>query len=254
MPIQYLRTLSGRERTQDANRHLGVILAFVAGGINAGGFLAVQRYTSHMTGLVSEMADSLVLGTQHVALAALGALVCFLLGAMCSTMLVHYSRRHRMHSEYALPLLLEAVLLLCFGMVGGQLQQVDGLFVSATVMLLSFMMGLQNAVITKLSQAEIRTTHVTGIVTDIGIELGRLLYWNASKALDQPPVVANRERLWVLVAMVLSFFMGGVVGALGFKHLGYVATIPLAFLLVALASIPVVDDLQGMVKQRNGGR
>lgn len=254
MPIQYLRMLSGRERTRDANRHLGVILAFVAGGINAGGFLAVQRYTSHMTGLVSEMADSLVLGAQHVALAALGALLCFLLGAMCSTLLVHYSRRHHMHSEYALPLLLEAALLLCFGMVGGQLHEVDGLFVSATVMLLSFMMGLQNAVITKLSQAEIRTTHVTGIVTDIGIELGRLLYWNASKDLDQPPVVANRERLRVLVAMVLSFFMGGLVGALGFKHLGYVATLPLAILLVALASIPVVDDLQGMVKQRQSGR
>jgi uncharacterized membrane protein YoaK (UPF0700 family) len=254
MPIDYLRTLSGKERTRDANRHLGFILAFVAGGINAGGFLAVQRYTSHMTGLVSEMADGLVLGAQDMALASLGALVCFLLGAMCSTMLVHYSRRHHMHSEYALPLLLEAALLLCFGVVGGQLHQVDGLFVSATVMLLSFMMGLQNAVITSLSQAEIRTTHVTGIVTDIGIELGRLIYWNASKALNQPAVMANRERLQVLTLLVLSFFVGGVLGALGFKHLGYSATIPLAILLVALASIPVVDDLQGMVRQRQTGR
>lgn len=254
MPIDYLRTLSGKERTRDANRHLGFILAFVAGGINAGGFLAVQRYTSHMTGLVSEMADSLVLGAQDVALAALGALVCFLMGAMCSTVLVHYSRRHHMHSEYALPLLLEAALLLCFGVVGGQLNQVDGLFVSATVMLLSFMMGLQNAVITKLSQAEIRTTHVTGIVTDIGIELGRVIYWNASKAPNKPPVVANWDRLRVLTWLVLSFFVGGVLGALGFKHLGYSATIPLAILLVALASIPVVDDLHGMVKQRQGGR
>lgn len=251
MPIDYLRTLSGKERTRDANRHLGFILAFVAGAINAGGFLAVQRYTSHMTGLVSEMADGIVLGLYDAALAGLGAMVCFVTGAMCSTILVHYSRRKHMHSEYALPLLLEAVLLLCFGIMGGTLSHVDGLFVSATVMLLSFMMGLQNAVITKLSQAEIRTTHVTGIVTDIGIELGRVLYWNAATQAHLPKVAANRDRLMVLSLLLTAFFVGGVAGALGFKHLGYSATIPLAIVLIALASIPVVDDLQDMVKPRN---
>jgi hypothetical protein len=84
--------------------------------------------------------------------------------------------------------------------------------------------------------------------------LGRVIYWNISKAPNKPPVVANWDRLRVLTWLVLSFFVGGVLGALGFKHLGYSATIPLAILLVTLASIPVVDDLQGMVKQRQGGR
>ena len=42
------------------------------------------------------------------------------------------------------------------------------LFVPVTVVLLCFIMGLQNAVITKLSRADIRTTHITGIITDIG--------------------------------------------------------------------------------------
>jgi len=45
---------------------------------------------------------------------------------------------------------------------------VQGLFVSATVMLLCFIMGLQNAVISKISRSEIRTTHVTGLVTRRG--------------------------------------------------------------------------------------
>jgi len=62
MPIKYARRLTGRRRSADANRHLGLVLAFIAGAINAGGFLAVQQYTSHMTGIVSSMADNLVLG------------------------------------------------------------------------------------------------------------------------------------------------------------------------------------------------
>jgi len=41
---------------------LGAVLCFVAGAINAGGFLAVGLYTSHMSGVVSAMADNAVLG------------------------------------------------------------------------------------------------------------------------------------------------------------------------------------------------
>jgi len=243
MPIKYARRLSGRKRSTDANRHLGFTLAFVAGAINAGGFLAVQQYTSHMTGIVSSMADHLVLGGYEVVLNGVGGLLSFLAGAMCSAVMVNYARRRRMHSEYALPLLLEAVLLLCFGVLGARLAQIEGLFVPLTVMLLCFIMGLQNAVITKLSHAEIRTTHVTGIVTDIGIELGKLFYWNLDRDGVRPQVLANRERLRVLSTLVLSFFLGGVIGAAGFKHVGYVSTIPLALILVLLAIVPAIDDL-----------
>lgn len=148
-----------------------------------------------------------------------------------------------MHGEFALPLMLEALLLLCFGLLGAKLSQIDGLFVSVTVMLLGFIMGLQNAVITKISKAEIRTTHITGIVTDIGIELGKLAYWNAHQFDDAAPVVANRDRLKVLTFLAVFFFAGGVLGALGFKHVGYVATVPLALLLVVLAMPPAIDDM-----------
>lgn len=243
MPINYSRKLTGRIRTAHTNRHLGYALTFVAGAINAGGFLAVQQYTSHMTGIVSSMADSLSLGTLDIALAGAGALLSFILGAACSAMLVHYSRQRDMHSEFALPLMLEACLLLCFGLLGARLAHIDGFFVSVTVILLSFIMGLQNAVITKLSNAEIRTTHITGIVTDIGIELGKLAYPNRDKHAPDTKVIANRPRLRMLCLLLLFFFIGGVAGALGFKHLGYVATVPLALVLLGLASVPIVDDL-----------
>jgi uncharacterized membrane protein YoaK (UPF0700 family) len=244
LPINYSRTLTGSARTTRANRHLGYALAFVAGAINAGGFLAVQQYTSHMTGMVSSMADHVALGTFNAAVSGLGALISFVAGAACTAILVNFARQRAMHSQYALPLMVEAVLLLCFGLVGGQMAVVDGLFVSLTVVLLAFIMGLQNAVITKLSNAEIRTTHVTGIVTDIGIELGKLVYRNAEHHVGAMRVRADRPRLRLLTSLLVSFFVGGVIGALGFSHLGYLATVPLALVLVALASVPLVDDLR----------
>jgi len=62
MPVPYLRRLTGKERSQKANRQLALFLAFIAGAVNAGGYLAVRQYTSHMTGIVSAMADNLSLG------------------------------------------------------------------------------------------------------------------------------------------------------------------------------------------------
>ena len=112
------------------------------------------------------------------------------------------------------------------------------------------MMGLQNAVISKLSNAEIRTTHVTGIVTDIGIELGKLFYWNRRyPVVEQQLVLANRDRLKVLGTLALSFFGGGLLGALGFKYVGYSVTIPLALALVLLAGVPAIDDLRGYLSK-----
>jgi uncharacterized membrane protein YoaK (UPF0700 family) len=249
MPLNYARRLTSPDRTAAANLHLGVVLAFVAGATNAGGFLAVHQYTSHMTGIVSAMADNLALGAFDLVLDGAGAVLSFLAGAACSALLVNFARRHRLHSQYALPLLLEAVLLLAFGVLGVQLNRVAGLFVPATVMLLCFMMGLQNAVITKLSHAEIRTTHITGVVTDIGIELGKLLYWNGPDP-SLPRVRADRRRLRVLLLLVAGFAGGGVAGALGFQRLGFRATVPLALLLVGMTIVPAADDLLARARRR----
>lgn len=242
MPLNYARRLTGRNRTQEANSRLGVVLAFVAGAINAGGFLAVHQYTSHMTGIASSMADNLALGAYGLAAAGCGGLFSFIFGAMTSAVLVNFARRRKLSSEYAIPLLLEAILLLCFGLAGASLKDFEGVFVPATAMLLCFIMGLQNAVISKISRAEIRTTHITGTVTDIGIELGKLFYWNRSHH-DGQMVRADRARLSTLTLLAISFFLGAVSGALGFKHAGYLSTVPLAVVLIALACVPVLDDL-----------
>ncbi|MDF3833105.1 DUF1275 domain-containing transporter [Cupriavidus basilensis] len=253
MPIAYLRSLTGQRRSQLANRRLAGYLSFVAGATNAGGFLAVQQYTSHMTGIVSAMADRLALGQAGLILEGLGALLSFLAGAATSAVLINWARRERLHSEYALPLMLEALLLLCFGLLGGNLGTRQWLFVPATVMVLCFIMGLQNALITKISNAEIRTTHITGMITDIGIEIGKLFYWNIARADPATPVVlANRPKLRVLATLVALFFGGGVAGALGFKQLGFSATLVLAALLLVLAVVPVMDDLRARLLRLAG--
>jgi uncharacterized membrane protein YoaK (UPF0700 family) len=249
MPVHTLRRLTGRRRTPWADRVLGLVLAAVAGAANAGGFVAVHQYTSHMTGIVSEMADHLAVGNWSLVAAGLGAVLSFIAGAMVSTLLINLGRRQHLHSEYALPLVLEAGLMLLFGLMGAGLSLLDWLFIPATVSLLCFMMGLQNAMITKVSHAVIRTTHVTGIVTDIGIELGRMVYWNRDHDPHLRPVRADLGHLALLTGLLLLFFGGGVAGAMSFARIGYVTTVPLAAILLLLAAVPVGDDLYKLRKR-----
>ena len=241
------RRLAAVRRTPQTNVRLGAALSFVAGATNAGGFLAVGQYTSHMTGIVSSMADNLALGELTIALAGLAALAAFLAGAMTTAVLVNWGRRTRLRSQFALPLLLEAALLLLFGLLGATMSMQVALLLPVTVLLLCFIMGLQNAVITKISRAVIRTTHITGMVTDLGIELGKLVYVNrfgADLRSGVDPVMADRRKLRLHGLLIGMFFIGGLVGALGFKHVGYSMTIGLAAILVPISLRPVVDDMQ----------
>src|SRR5262245_24226726 len=112
--LPLIRDWTTIERTPRTNVRLGVTLAFVAGAANAGGFLAVGQYTSHMTGIVSSMADNLVLGQHVLAVAALGALIAFMAGAATTAFVVNWCLRHQLRSAFSLPLALEALLLLAF--------------------------------------------------------------------------------------------------------------------------------------------
>ncbi|MGE5649804.1 YoaK family protein [Noviherbaspirillum sp. UKPF54] len=240
MPISYLASLTSAERTARANMHLGASLAFNAGALNAGGFLAIGQYTSHMTGMVSSAADNLILGDFPLVATAFLSLVSFACGAASSAVMINYSKRNTDRNPYTPPLLLEAFLLLIFGLMGANLRKHELIDMSLTAVLLCYVMGLQNALVTKISNAEIRTTHVTGLVTDIGIELGKLFYWNRHSA-DRRDlfVAANRRKLKVHLLLVASFFCGGVLGAFGFKYVGFSATIPLAIGMVILSSAPM---------------
>lgn len=250
MLVPYLRSLTGRNRTRIANRHLAFVLSAIAGAINAGGFLVVGQFTSHMSGILSQMAEDMAIGAVGLLMVGTTSMFFFISGAACSAVLVNWARKRRMEAEYAMPLIAEAVLLLCFALLGGNVTRIEWLFVPVTVMLLCFIMGLQNAIITQLSHAEMRTTHVTGMVTDIGIELGKALYWNRTRHSGMD-VYADSAKLKNLTILVLLFCAGGVAGALGFRRVGFVFTLPLAMTLLFIALVPVLDDVRRTLQQKS---
>lgn len=241
MPHSFILSLTSRTRNRRSNMQLGALLAFVAGAVNAGGFLAVGYYTSHMTGVVSSIADYVALNNFSMAGISLLFLLSFLVGAASTSIVINHARSRGLSNEFAAAIMLEALFLLVFGVL--QWQWVDSAVVSATVLisLLCFIMGLQNAIITKISNAEIRTTHVTGLVTDIGIELGRYLYAYASR--DQG-MTLNPEKLRLHTLLFFSFLLGGISGAISFKHTHGLIIFPMAMLLLIIAFIPLAQDLR----------
>jgi len=85
---------------------------------------------------------------------------------------------------------------------------------------------------------------VTGLSTDIGIELGKMAYYNRRKLPDRV-VKVNRGKLRTHSLLISCFFIGGVSGALAFKHIGFpAATIVLAGVLTLLSGVPVLRDLR----------
>jgi uncharacterized membrane protein YoaK (UPF0700 family) len=248
--MRRLRHITGQHRTAATNRLLGSVLAFNAGAINAGGFLLVSMYTSHMTGFASMLADNLVLGNMKLVLGAAGALLAFTAGAATTAVLVNWSRNNWLRSEYALPLLIEAVLLLIFGLMGATLTRQTPFAVPLTVLVLAFTMGLQNALVSKISLSQIRTTHMTGVITDLGIELGKLFYWNRTESPPESRVRANRIKLRLYSTLLGMFVTGGLVGALGFKYVGFIWVLPLAIGLLTLSVPPLFLDWRRTARRK----
>lgn len=255
MPIYTLHRLTSTQRSQRANHQLGAYLAFVAGAVNAGGFMAIGQYTSHMTGIVSSIGDHLALTSLLPVLGGLSMLASFVFGAIATSLLVNWGRRLKIHSEFSLPLLLEAIVLLLFGIAGAYLNVYKPLTIPTIALMLCFVMGLQNAIITKISKAEIRTTHMTGIVTDIGIEIGRLLYRNHSAEGNKTHlVVANRKKLKAHLLIFMMFLFGGIVGAVSFKTTGYISVVPLSISLIVISSLQIYRDVKRFFKNRRQKR
>jgi uncharacterized membrane protein YoaK (UPF0700 family) len=242
--MRRLRFLTHRHRAPSTNRALGMLLAFNAGAVNAGGFLVLHMYTSHMTGFASQLADGAVLGKTELVLNAAGAIIAFTAGAAVCAILVNWGRQHRFHGVYALPLALEAALMFPFGLMGAiTLTWPTPFAVPLTVLLLSFIMGLQNAVASKTSGGSIRTTHMTGNITDLGMEIGKMLYWNGRAGRGAATVFHNPLRMRIAGGLIASFVLGGVVGALGFKFVGFICVVPLAALLLAISVPPLLHDV-----------
>ena len=230
-----LRRLTGRDRSTAANWQLAALLAFTAGTVDVSGYLALRQFTSHMSGIVAAMAADLATRGFNILIQPAVVLGCFLAGAAFCAVLVNWERRRNRESLFAVPVLLEAFLLASLAL------PLKGHHLFLTLCVLGFSMGLQNAIITKVSRAEIRTTHITGMITDIGIELGKALYWN--RTTGRIPVRAEHHRLLLLTMLVTLFFTGGILGAFAYPRIGFLLMLPLAALLAAPTILPIATDL-----------
>lgn len=223
-------------RTEPNDRALAIVLAAVAGAANAGGFFALGEYTSHMTGYLSRLADNLATRNIWVSFVSALAIAAFVAGAAFSAALINWARERHSHHQYAMPIAVQGAFLICFSWGWIFTSELGRLFSLAC---LCFIMGMQNATITKLSGARIRTTHATGMVTDIGIEIGRAFYgfWRRGSG-----VRADLGKLRILVFQVLAFLSGGIVGALGYSRLGFYFSLPLAAILLGISLPSLLFD------------
>lgn len=195
----------------------GIVLAFSGGLINAvalGGFS--HNAVSHVTGTVTRSAMALVTGDGRGYIISTGLILAFLFGAMLSGMIVG-NEHLRLGRRYGFALVLESLLLLISYLLFAAGIQEGELFASAAC-------GLQNAMVATYSGAAIRTTHLTGIVSDLGSIFGNLL---AGRKVDW-------RQLLLLTAIASSFFFGSAAGTLLFAQLSFGAIlVPSILTLVA---------------------
>ncbi len=230
--------------TQQAR--LAITLAWVAGYTNILTILTCGEVTSHVSGRVSQWGLDLVERRWDVMVFTSFVLGAFIAGAMLSAFCTETGRRRGWESIYVLPITVQAALLAAFAVAvsahdvsriesGARLYTMTGLA--------SLAMGLQNATITRISGGVVRTTHMTGVFTDLGLETVQFLYWLRDRRKDSPPlptetlihsvqVHPTARRLALLGSVVGSFALGAGLGAAAFDRFPNWAMIPpVAFLL-----------------------
>lgn len=190
------------------------LLSLNGGFINAGGFLATGRFVSHVTGFATLFGVDLANSQIEAALGILSVPLFFLLGAFVAGLLIdrpiHQGKKP--HFDWVMGLSALALLLATTGgelSTFGRFGKAIGLEQSYVLLvLLCLASGLQNAAITSSSGKSVRTTHLTGLTTDLGIGLARIFTFGLNKQYLQPELRANYLRLGSIVAFILGSALG----------------------------------------------
>ncbi len=179
-------------------------LAFVAGMVNVVGYLGFEHQAiTHLTGTTTLLGAALVQGDLRAVVNVLGVIVAFVGGAIASGLIIQDSTL-QLGRRYGLALAIESMLLTA-AVPLFERQQIAGALCAAAAC------GLQNAMASTYSGSLVRTSHLTGLFTDVGIALGH--------ALRGMPIARRRFALCVLV--ICSFLAGGVAGAWLYSWFGY---------------------------------
>lgn len=214
------------------------LLTMAAGAVNAGAFLACRRFVTHVTGTVTLL--GMDADNWHLMLDYAVVLFCFIAGATTSVFAID-GRYHRgKRPLYALPLLVVALLLALvsglgaanvFGPFGGSVESIPDF---AMLSLLSFAMGLQNAAVATTTGAVVRTTHLTGPATDLGVHLATCFFTAGERRMQALRHVALR------LIKIVGFALGAAMMVPAAHRFGYLAFLLPASLVLGATALSFV--------------
>lgn len=219
----------GKNRTFIHNLRLATLLSFVAGIENVTGVLSVQTLTTNVTGHFAYFAEEIMKRDYAAAITFFVFTIFFLLGAFTSNFLAELISRKHPNLSHVIPISLEMIILISVGIFGAQsaLSSIEGKWIAFAML---FAMGIQNSLVTKISQSTVRTTHLTGLFTDLGIELSQLFFYKKPEENKK-----LKTSIYLRLSIIIFFFLGCILGGflynlLEMKTLFVAAT----FLLFAL--------------------
>ncbi|MBN9335266.1 YoaK family protein [Devosia sp.] len=214
----------GDKRTFRIDGQLAVLFAAIAGALNAAGFQAAGFFSANMTGNASSFSDHMALGDWPLAGLFALFIATFILGAMVSGLLIQWGGARGSRAKYAYGIVLEGTVVLLLG--GAHLLGV--LHSYGLILGLSFAMGIQNAATTRISNARVRTTHVSGMATDIGLGLAGLLGGGTRDA-------EATARLKLYGGAMAAFIFGGILGVAAYLATGGLLFVGMGLVLLTVA-------------------
>ena len=219
----------GKNRTFIHNLRLATLLSFVAGIVNVTGVLAIKTLTTNVTGHFAYFAEEVMKHNYTAAITFFVFTIFFLGGSFTSNFLAELVSKKNQELSHVLPISLEITVLVCVGVFGVQsdLNTSEGRIIAFAML---FAMGIQNSLVTKISQSTVRTTHLTGLFTDLGIELSQLFFYK--KAEENKKL---KTSIYLRLSLITFFFVGCFSGGFLYGYLE-VKTLFIAgfFLLLAL--------------------
>ncbi|QRM90694.1 DUF1275 domain-containing protein [Lacinutrix sp. WUR7] len=225
----------GKSRTIKHNLRIATILSLVAGIVNVTGFLAFSQLTTNVTGhfalFIRDVANFEVWkGTIYFLY-----IFSFLFGSFLSSFLIEKFKGNKKLNVFVLPTIMESFVLLSIAVLSdaGEIKYPD-----LIVCMLLFAMGLQNSLVTKISNAVVRTTHLTGLFTDLGIELSQLFFPKTHLKREK-----IKETIKLRVYIICFFFLGGLVGGFFYSRLGLKLNTLIIGAVILLTSL-FYDDLR----------
>ncbi|MBI3518799.1 MAG: DUF1275 domain-containing protein [Bacteroidetes bacterium] len=223
----------GETRTLAHNLSIASLLSFVAGVVNVAGFLAVQKLTTNVTGHFAFFVDELLKLNVWQGFIYFLYIFFFFLGSFFSNILIELAAKVNDRLIYRVPVIIESLILISVAIFG---QQLISKAPNVLAFALLFAMGLQNSLVTTISNAAVRTTHLTGLFTDLGIEISQLFFYKLKE---------QKEKLYSSIKLRLTiisfFFLGGLLGGILYSGMElYVLIIAASFLLIGL----IYDDIK----------